>query len=64
MEFAADPSYAHSVKIGEVEWATKGAMDWFGRMVYEQGGSLIRMMDGFLTTPVLTGGLKTYLNRL
>lgn len=64
MEFAADPNFAHSVKIDEVAWAQKGAMEWFDRMAYEQGGSLIRMMDGFLSTRVLTGGLKTYLNRL
>ncbi|ODN03176.1 Aminopeptidase N [Orchesella cincta] len=64
MEVAANPAVAHSVKIDEEEWITKWAMDWFDRMAYEQAGSLIRMMDGFLTTPVLTGGLKTYLNRL
>ncbi|CAL8118838.1 unnamed protein product [Orchesella dallaii] len=64
MEFAANPAYAHSVKIDEQDWITKWSMDWFDRMAYEQAGSLIRMMDGFLSTPVLTGGLKTYLNRL
>jgi len=62
MEVAADPNQAHSVKIDEEEWITKWAMDWFDRMAYEQAGSLIRMMDGFLSTNTLTGGLKTYLN--
>lgn len=64
MEHAADPAIAHSVKIGEIEWIFKGAMEWFDRMAYDQASSLIRMMDGFISSSLFTAGLKIYLSRL
>jgi aminopeptidase N len=64
MGFDARPEYSHSVKIDEEDWITRGAMDWFDRMVYEKAGSLIRMMNGFLTEPVLKQGLLAYLKAM
>jgi len=57
----ANPNANHPVKIDEEEWIKRDAMAWFGRMVYEKAGSLIRMMESVITEPVLTEGLKKYL---
>ena len=64
MAFDARSDYSHSVKIDEEAWATHDAMFWFDRMAYEKAGSLILMMRGFLSEPVLKSGLLTYLNTL
>lgn len=42
----------------------KSEMEWFDDIAYKKGGSLIRMMQGFLTEPVLKKGLTRYLSRM
>jgi len=64
MGFDSRSDYSHSVKIDEVAWIDRGAMDWFDRMAYEKAGSLILMMNGFLTEPVMRQGLLAYLRTL
>lgn len=60
----ADQRISHSLKIDEDSWPMKGEMDWFDDIAYKKGGSLIRMMQGFLTEPILKKGLSRYLARL
>lgn len=64
MRFDAQSDYTHSVKINDEDWIKKNPMDWFDRMAYEKAGSLIRMMNGFLTEPVMKTALVKYLRAL
>jgi aminopeptidase N len=56
----ANPDATHPLKIGEEVWFDKNAMSWFDTISYEKGGSIARMMEGFLTPSVFLEGLKTY----
>lgn len=42
----------------------KTEMEWFDDIAYKKGGSMIRMVQGILTEPVLRKGLSRYLGRL
>ncbi|ODM96620.1 Aminopeptidase N [Orchesella cincta] len=60
----ADPRTSHSLKIDEDAWLMKNEMEWFDDIAYKKGGSLIRMMQGFLSEPVMRKGLSRYLARM
>lgn len=60
----ADQRTSHSLKIDENAWSLKSEMEWFDDIAYKKGGSMIRMMRGFLTEPVLRKGLSRYLSRM
>ncbi|OXA51879.1 Aminopeptidase N [Folsomia candida] len=60
LAYDAIQATSHPLKIPEERWAQQDAMSWFDVIAYQKGGSIARMMEGFLTPPVFLQGLKTY----
>ncbi|CAL8072264.1 unnamed protein product [Orchesella dallaii] len=60
----SDSRTSHSLKIDEDAWLMKNEMEWFDDIAYKKGGSLIRMVQGFLSEPVMRKGLSRYLSRM